>query len=257
MSFTIVTLKQRPDLETQVHDFNPTVWPEFMLEDDVAGRYWNSIFTIFPEFQIALIDRNDKVVATGNSIPIAWDGTLNTLPAGWDAVLEQGIRDQELKRVPTALVALSTAVAPIQQGQGLSSMVIGAMKSIAADHGFDDLIAPVRPTLKSLYPLTPMESYVQWKRPDGFLFDPWLRTHWKLGAKIIRIAQKSMLITGTVAQWEEWAKMRFPKTGNYIVPGALQPVEINCERDQGRYEEPNVWMQHRIIGKERLDVPEA
>jgi hypothetical protein len=55
-----------------------------------------------------------------------------------------------------------------------------------------------------------------------------------------------MLVTGTMAEWEEWAAMRFPESGAYVVPGALNPVEINREADQGRYLEPNVWRRHRL-----------
>jgi hypothetical protein len=38
--------------------------------------------------------------------------------------------------------------------------------------------------------------------------------------------------------------MKFPQTGDYVVPGALVPVQIDRERDQGIYVEPNVWMVH-------------
>ena len=38
--------------------------------------------------------------------------------------------------------------------------------------------------------------------------------------------------------------MRFPDSGSYVVPGALVPVEIDLERDEGLYREPNVWMVH-------------
>jgi hypothetical protein len=47
-----------------------------------------------------------------------------------------------------------------------------------------------------------------------------------------------------MAEWEEWAQMTFPETGAYVVPGALVPVEIDYERDEGIYVEPNVWMVH-------------
>jgi len=40
--------------------------------------------------------------------------------------------------------------------------------------------------------------------------------------------------------------MRFPDSGPYVVPGALQPVRIDREADEGRYEDPNVWMRHRV-----------
>jgi hypothetical protein len=45
--------------------------------------------------------------------------------------------------------------------------MIERMAEIGRDHGLDTLIAPVRPTLKHRYPLTPIERYLSWRRPDG------------------------------------------------------------------------------------------
>ena len=102
----------------------------------------------------------------------------------------------------------------------------------------------MRPNLKHRYPLVPMERYITWRRPDGTHLDPWLRTHERLGAEIVRVAPESMRVPGTVAEWEEWAGMAFPESGSYVVPGALVPVEVDRERDEGLYVEPNVWMVH-------------
>jgi hypothetical protein len=118
------------------------------------------------------------------------------------------------------------------------------MRSLAARHALGGLIAPVRPTLKSLYPFVPMSRYADWTRADGSPFDPWLRVHWRLGAERLAIAPRSLVVTGTVAEWEEWTGMAFPQSGDYVVPGALEPVTIDRERNAGRYEEPNVWMRH-------------
>ena len=104
----------------------------------------------------------------------------------------------------------------------------------------------MRPTLKHRYPLAPIERYVSWRRPDGTHLDPWLRTHERLGGEILKIASRSMTIPGTVSQWEQWSAMVFPESGAYVVPGALTPVDIDRERDQGLYVEPNVWMVHRV-----------
>jgi hypothetical protein len=38
--------------------------------------------------------------------------------------------------------------------------------------------------------------------------------------------------------------MAFPETGRYVVPGALDLVEIDRERDLGTYAETNLWMRH-------------
>ena len=53
-----------------------------------------------------------------------------------------------------------------------------------------------------------------------------------------------MIISGTVAEWEQWTAMAFPDTGDYVVPDALDLVSIDREADRGRYAETNLWMQH-------------
>ncbi|GAA3039899.1 hypothetical protein GCM10017559_80300 [Streptosporangium longisporum] len=97
---------------------------------------------------------------------------------------------------------------------------------------------------KARYPLTPMERFVTWVRRDGSPFDPWLRTHHRMGARILCPAERSMTVTGTVDEWQRWASMEFPDSGSYVVPGALVPVTIDREADLGEYVEPNVWMRH-------------
>jgi hypothetical protein len=57
---------------------------------------------------------------------------------------------------------------------------------------------------------------------------------------------KSLVVTGTVSEWEKWTGMVFPESGPYVVPGALQPMLVDLERDEGRYKEPNVWMRHPV-----------
>ena len=52
-----------------------------------------------------------------------------------------------------------------------------------------------------------------------------------------------MVITGTVAEWEEWTGMAFPESGPYV-PDALDLVDIDQEQNCGTYEETNLWMQH-------------
>jgi hypothetical protein len=88
-------------------------------------------------------------------------------------------------------------------------------------------------------------SFAQWDRGDGLHLDPWIRTHQRPGAAILGPALDSMVIKGTVAQWEEWAAMMaFPETGSYVVPDALDAVEIDRDADRGTYSETNLWMRH-------------
>lgn len=241
----VYSLAERPDLEAGLRSL-PSAFPEFMYHDAVVDRYWDALFTDFSGFQIAVCDPGGGILAAGHCIPIHWDGSLERLPGGLDGVLERGVRGMAEGRAPTVVSALLAVVPPAHRGRGLSSVVLNAMKAVAAGRGLGALIAPVRPTMKDRYPLTPMELYARWERDDGLPFDPWLRVHRRLGARFLEVAPESMVIEGTVSEWEEWTGMRFPESGPYVVQGALQPVVMDLERDRGVYKEPNVWMRHSV-----------
>ncbi len=222
-------------------------WAEILLNDTVGNVYFGQLYQQFPDFQFMLYE-GETVVATCNSIPVVWDLDDDHLPdEGWDWALENGYGLRESGEQPTTLAALSITVARDYLGKGVSSQALAAMKKIAVQHGLNALIAAVRPTLKSSYPLTPMERYLRWTREDGAPFDPWLRTHWRMGARIVKVAARSMVTPGTVAQWEAWTGgMKFPESGEYVVPHALNPLQAEIERDLITYVEPNVWMHHPI-----------
>jgi GNAT superfamily N-acetyltransferase len=246
-SFTVATFAERPDLTAASEPIIDAAWHEFVLNDDVANRLWDRVESDFPDFQFLLLDADETVLAVGNSIPLVWDGRHESLPdAGWRWVLESAFEALDEGRTPNAVSALSVSILPAHQGRGISRVMIKAMSEIALRHGFRDLIAPVRPNMKPRYPLTPIERYVAWTTDEGAPFDPWLRVHWRLGAQLIRPCLQSMRVEGSVADWERWTDMRFPDSGDYIVPGALVPVTIDRDADVGRYVEPNVWMHHRL-----------
>jgi GNAT superfamily N-acetyltransferase len=220
------------------------LWPEFLYHAPVLERLFERVVSEYAEFQFyAWDDEREEVVGAGNAVPAWWDGDAASLPdGGLDAVVEA--RFAEDAPSPNVLCAQQIVIAPEWRAKGLSSRMIERMAEIGRDHGLDALIAPVRPTLKDRYPLTPMERYISWRRPDGTHFDPWLRTHERLGAEIVKVAPQSTRVPGSVGEWEEWTEMTFPESGAYVVPGALVPVEIDRERDEGLYVEPNVWMVH-------------
>jgi hypothetical protein len=127
--------------------------------------------------------------------------------------------------------------------------MVQAMKSIGAAHGLSRLIAPVRPSNKSQYPLLALPRYLAMEKEPGLAYDPWIRVHQRLEGRVVKICEKSMRVTGSVERWQEWTGMRFPESGSYPVPGALTLVEVDCEADIGVYVEPNVWMVHELEGE--------
>jgi hypothetical protein len=98
--------------------------------------------------------------------------------------------------------------------------------------------------LKEQYPLMAIERYVRWRREDGQPFDPWMRIHERLGARVAVPLPRSMQITGTVGEWETWTGMAFPESGDYVFPQGLALVHIDRSTDTGSYWEPNIWMVH-------------
>jgi GNAT superfamily N-acetyltransferase len=240
----VVPYSQRPDLVERLGEVED-VWPEFLHHTDATfNALWSRVRREFPDFQLMLYDDDtDSVVGRGQTIPFRWDGSLEDLPDGVDGVVR---RVFEVGGEPTTLSALVAVVDPRYQGRGLSTLVINGMRALAGGHDLGALLAPVRPTLKANHPKTPMEDYLGWRRADGQLFDPWLRVHERLGGEILGVCPGSLVVEGTVSEWEEWTGMAFPDTGIYVVEGALVPVEIDRAQDVGRYVEPNVWMRHSV-----------
>jgi GNAT superfamily N-acetyltransferase len=246
--YAFVTIKDQPGLVSQIQEVEKRSWPEFIAHDAVGNQYWSRLYEVFPEYQFALVEETTgRVVAVGNSLPLVWNDALTNLPdEGWDWALAKGFEDWQAGKTPTIQCALSIPILPEYRGQGLSKYVVQAMKAIGQAHSLKTLIAPVRPNLKSRYPLTPIEKYIQWVNDPGVPFDAWIRVHTRLGASIIKVCHQSMRILGAIADWEKWTTMRFPESGTYIVPEALVPIVIDYEANLGTYIEPNVWMAHLL-----------
>ena len=234
------TVAERPELAEPAWEATSDAFPEYNNHGDVLNAYWGGLTAERPEFQFHLVDEDDAILARARSVPLRWDGTLDDLPAGIDGAIKRGF-DEGGANVLCALVIM---IPRTVRGGGVSAEALRAMVAIARSHGLRSLIAPVRPTWKERYPLTPIERYARWRRADGLLFDPWLRTHERLGARVLRAEPESLRITGSVAEWEEWTGISFPEDGEYVFPGGLATLRV--VDGIGSYWEPNVWMEHAV-----------
>ena len=238
----IATVDERPDLVGPAWELTCDVLPEYNNHGDVLNRYWGRLTDERPEFQFHLLSDEGEILARARSIPVAWDGSIEGLPAGIDGAIARGFEE----RSADVLCALVIMVPPALQRRGLSADAVRAMGSLARRHGLDGVIAPVRPSWKERYPLVPIERYARWRRGDHLLFDPWMRVHERLGATILRPEGRSLRITGTVAEWEQWTGIAYPENGDYWFPRGLATLTIDRDADRGRYWEPNVWMRHAL-----------
>ena len=248
--FQLITPTDFPDYEAFVGPLSQACWPEFMLHDPIADRYWGDLYTRFGDFQFGLLDtQTGRAAAKGNSLPLSWDGDPAELPErGWDWAFEQAVSDHQRGLEPHTQCAIQIAIHPDYRGQGLSTRMLQAMRAIGSAKGFRHLIAPIRPNQKSDYPLSSIDNYITWRTPAGLPFDAWLRVHVRLGATLIKPCHQAMTIRGSLAEWEAWTGMKFPESGPYVVPGALNPVHANLDVDEIVYIEPNVWTIHTLTG---------
>jgi len=246
--FQLIKPGDLPDYRDQAADLSVASWPEFMLHDPVANENWHELFDRFNEYQFGLLDTQDnRLAAVGNSLPFCWDQPLEELPErGWDWVMLEAVENHKNGKAPNIQSAIQINIHPEYRSQGLSTKMVRAMRAIGQSKGFQYLVAPVRPNQKSQYPLISIDDYIKWMNEEGLPFDAWLRVHARAGARIIKPCHEAMTIPGTRADWEEWTDLKFPQSGTYHLPGALNPLNMDVEKDEGVYVEPNVWMVHTL-----------
>ena len=239
-------LKDIPNHQEIQFEVTKDLWPEFMFHDPVSNKYWHKLFELFPEYQFSLKSKGE-IIGIGQCLPLQFKQPFRNLPEkGWEWALQKGIEDKLANNEPNILNGLQIAVDKSHQGQGVSTLILKEMANIAKEAGFNYVIIPIRPSLKSLYPLIDIDDYINWQREDGLPYDPWIRVHKRFGAEIIKVCHKAMRITGTKKDWEKWTDLKFIQSGRYVVKGALNPINMDLTEDLGEYIEPNIWVLHSV-----------
>lgn len=241
---TLVSTTGQTDLDEQAEDLFSGSWPEFIFHDIGVKPFLRRRAAYFADWDFYALDSQRRLVGAGYGVPLRWDGTLENLPEGYTDALGRSVAEHESEVEPNTLVIMGAMVRTDESGKGWAGLVLQALRTDAVDRGLESVIAPVRPTLKHRYPLTDIETFAAWTRADGLPFDPWVRTHARLGATILRCAPTSQTMTGTVAEWESWTGMALPSSGDYVIPQGLSVLRLNRAEDIGVYHEPNIWMRH-------------
>lgn len=228
--------------DEQLQPLFADAFPPFITADPVAAVYIGRVRSFFAEFDIMLLDDEQRPVATGWGVPIRWIGELADLPSGYTDTTRRAVELHERGEQPDTFVICGGIVNRELARRGVASELIAALRDLSA---LARVIAPVRPTLKPAYPLIPIETFARWQRADGLPLDPWLRTHVRMGGTIIGTAPHSQVMTAPVADWENWTGLSLPSTGHYVIPDGLSTLYVDREQDLGTYSEANVWVRHR------------
>ena len=249
--FRLETVADDPKLVDAIQELVDLAFPVFVTQAHIPKQHtmrwdWFGVYRRWPQFQFILRDPADGViVAAANSLALAWDGPDEELPeTGWNWVMLQAAADQDARKQPLTGSALGVAINPAYQGRHLSQVALRAMKQLFVDAGLRRMLAPVRPTWKPRYPLIPMREYCHWTNAEGLPFDPWLRVHVRLGARIIKACDLSQPLAGSAAEWEKWLGLTIPASGDYVAAGLLSPMHMDYAADEGICMEPNVWVEH-------------
>ncbi|MCD6578385.1 hypothetical protein J7L48_02820, partial [bacterium] len=205
-------LSENEKLVDVINSMHRGAWPIFLNEDAVVKKYWRTIYSKYPEFQL-LFKIDSDYVGIGNSAPIYWNGKIEGLPNGFDDALKTIVGKNEN---PNTLCGMAAVISRDHLGKGISYKIIEGFKELGKKCGYSNLILPIRPILKPEYPTIAFENFINWKKND-LPFDPWLRVHIKLGGKMLKVVNSSMVIKGTVSDWERWTSMYFGETNKYIV----------------------------------------
>jgi GNAT superfamily N-acetyltransferase len=246
-AYTVTSLAERADLVTDVLALLTERWPAYTLVGTAGhGVDLDTVLLGLPDHQLLLLDGDGALCGVALSMPITWDGETTTLPTGWDDGIRAGATLLESGGAGDTLFVLSITVSSTLVRRGLAAQLIAALKELAVRDGAHSVISPIRPVEKARYPLIPIDDYVEWTAPDGEPYDPWLRLHLRLGAEVVSLAHESMVVTGTVAEWEGWLGTRLPGSGDFVIDRGLVPLHVDRGADTGRYVEPNVWIRYRV-----------
>jgi GNAT superfamily N-acetyltransferase len=247
-NLVVKTRAESPDLRKAASAIEQSAWNELGYLNYTRPHYelYGGLLETYADFQLCLVDEDRGYpVAVANCVPLCCGDLDGLPPEGWDWVVEtaatQGARD-----TADTLGALAISVPAIYREKGYARLMIRELLALAERRGMKGLVAPVRPSLKARHPRVSIDDYITWTDERGRAYDPWLRSHLASGGRVIGPCVRSMVVEEPVGFWESWTRQRFERSGSYEVPGALVPVEIDLERQSGRYEEPNVWVAYTV-----------
>lgn len=219
-------------------------FPPILQHSKVFAQYWKHIEQYFPEQQLFLVNSDQQLIGFFNTIPFHFDQPLTDLPNnGWDWMVKKGIHDFESGQSPNALGGLQVIITKEFLGKGYSKVIIQEGKQRLKANGIQRLIIPIRPIFKHQFPHMEMKEYMAMTQ-EGQIYDPWIRTHLKGGAEILKVCSHSMHVEGDLKFWEALQEKSIFQTGEHLIKGALNPVYIDVQKNYGEYWEENIWIHY-------------
>jgi hypothetical protein len=240
------TAAERPDLWDRGIE-SATVWLEYNLHGDILNRWWGHLEEELADYQFVIYDDvTDQVVAEGHTGPFRWDGQPHSLPLGIDAVLELIFTQHRAGETPNTLCpgGRDTSAEPGQR-DGVTAVDRDAHdRHPSAAHPLCRSCPAVAEGALPTDPHRAVRHLAPRRSPTVRPLDARARAPRRTVGPPL---PQSLLITGTVEDWEAWTSMAFPESGEYTFPEGLATLAIDRQANRGTYWEPNVWMIHPDI----------
>ncbi len=246
--FVVRTRADCPDLKKAASAIEQAAWNDLGYLNYTRPHYelYARLLETYADYQLCLVDEERGYpVAVANCVPLSCSGVDRLPPEGWDWVVERAAT-RGADEDADMLGALAISVPSIYREKGYARLMIRELLALAERKGLKGLVAPVRPSLKARHPFVAIEDYVTWTDDRGRSYDPWIRSHLASGGRLVGPCVRSMVVEEPVGFWENWTEQRFERSGSYEVAGGLVPLEIDLERQRGRYAEPNVWVAYTV-----------
>ena len=238
------TLGQRPHLIHKMKHIHLETWPKYFAGSPFIKTYWTRVWHEFPDYQFCLLNEKDEIAAVCNGIPLYWDGAKQNMPSGWDEGIELAFNQVQKGIQPNTLLGLTGVVDSASRNKGISPLIVQAFRTLAKMHGLTRFLGPVRPIGMLAHNCQDFKQWAESVDEKDEPLDHWLRTHKRLGAKVMGLAPYSQLVEGTLDDWEEWTGHRFAQSGAFQLPDTLQPIQVNITQNKASYYDPSIWVMH-------------
>lgn len=156
MTYLVEPTSARAWTEAQMDALFAEGFPPFITADHEVKKHIGRVRELFPHMDIVLVDEAGEPAATGWGVAIAWSGEVEDLPSSFADVLRRAVETHDRGAAPDAFVIAGGVVRPDLKGTGTASHLVRALTRTGHQHGQAHVLAPVRPTRKHLYPLTPV-----------------------------------------------------------------------------------------------------
>lgn len=236
-------------LNSETEQIARLVWPSYLIDasdlPQTGVQVQVTAKVLAERWLVWGIRRSEdkKLVAYANAVLIPLDLSAKRFPdEGWEFALNALGSPEN----PNCVCLLVANVDPAFQKNGFARKLLDRAKELTLQLGFLDLVGPVRPSKKSLFPGLSMSEYLQKKNEQGDGFDPWLRQHLEGGAVIVNICDKSAVMKASLARWQQWLGPLVTTQKSIFISGGLVPLEIDESNQTATYCEPNVWVHYQL-----------